>query len=446
MFERFTDGARRVLALANQEALRFNHEYIGTEHILLGLVKEGLGVGPVVLKHFDVDLPKARAEVEKLVQRGPEPFAVGKLPQTPRAKKVIEFAIEESRSLNHTYVGTEHLLLGILREQDGVAALILLNLGLRLQDVRQEVLSFLGVARASPEVGVATPGHENVRAMLSLRNVRKTFGAIVAVDGLTLLIKQGEVFGLLGPNGAGKTTTVNMAVGLLRPDQGTIEIDGVGSPDQPDVRAKIGVATQALALYDDLTGEENLSFFGKLQGLAGRRLAERVAWALEFVALADRRRDRVKTYSGGMKRRLNMAIAVIHDPPLLLLDEPTVGVDPQSRNAIFENILALRQQGRTVVYTTHYMEEAQRLCDRVGIIDHGRLLALDTVDRLIAAHGGRSILIADRGDGEMRVETDEPLAELLRLQKEGPLQRFRVERPDLERVFLHLTGRELRDA
>jgi ABC-2 type transport system ATP-binding protein len=254
------------------------------------------------------------------------------------------------------------------------------------------------------------------------------------------------VFGLLGPNGAGKTTTVNMAVGLLRPDQGTIEIDGVGSPDQPDVRAKIGVATQALALYDDLTGEENLSFFGKLQGLAGRRLAERVAWALEFVALADRRRDRVKTYSGGMKRRLNMAVAVIHDPPLLLLDEPTVGVDPQSRNAIFENILALRQQGRTVVYTTHYMEEAQRLCDRVGIIDHGRLLALDTVDRLIAAHGGRSILIADRGDGEMRVETDEPLAELLRLQKEGPLQRFRVERPDLERVFLHLTGRELRDA
>jgi ABC-2 type transport system ATP-binding protein len=199
-------------------------------------------------------------------------------------------------------------------------------------------------------------------------------------------------------------------------------------------------------LYEDLTGDENLSFFGKLQGLTGRKLAERVAWALEFVALSDRRRDFVKTYSGGMKRRLNIAVAVIHDPPLLLLDEPTVGVDPQSRNAIFENILALRKQGRTVVYTTHYMEEAQRLCDRVGIMDHGRLLALDTVERLIAAHGGKSVLLAERTSGEVRVETDDPLAELLRLQKEGPLLRFRVERPDLERVFLHLTGRELRDA
>jgi len=282
--------------------------------------------------------------------------------------------------------------------------------------------------------------------MLRVTNVRKAFGATVAVDGLSLSIRQGEVFGLLGPNGAGKTTTVNMAVGLLKPDQGTIELDGAGSPDRPDVRGKIGVATQALALYEDLTGEENLSFFGKLQGLTGRKLAERVAWALEFVALSDRRRDSVKTYSGGMKRRLNIAVAVIHDPPLLLLDEPTVGVDPQSRNAIFENILALRKQGRTVVYTTHYMEEAQRLCDRVGIMDHGRLLALDTVDRLIAAHGGKSILLAERTSGEVRVETDDPLAELLRLQKEGPLQRFRVERPDLERVFLHLTGRELRDA
>ncbi len=282
--------------------------------------------------------------------------------------------------------------------------------------------------------------------MLRLTDVRKAFGATVAVDGLSLSIRQGEVFGLLGPNGAGKTTTVNMAVGVLRPDQGTVQLDGVGSPDRPDVRGKIGVATQALALYEDLTGDENLSFFGKLQGLTGRKLAERVAWALEFVALSDRRRDSVKAYSGGMKRRLNIAVAVIHDPPLLLLDEPTVGVDPQSRNAIFENILALRKQGRTVVYTTHYMEEAQRLCDRVGIMDHGRLLALDTVDRLITAHGGKSILLAERTSGEVRVETDDPLAELLRLQKEGPLQRFRVERPDLERVFLHLTGRELRDA
>lgn len=282
--------------------------------------------------------------------------------------------------------------------------------------------------------------------MLRLTNLRKVFGATVAVDGLSLSIERGEVFGLLGPNGAGKTTTVNMAVGLLRPDQGTIDLNGAGPPDRPDVRRMIGVAPQALALYDELTGEENLSFFGKLHGLSGRELAERVGWALEFVALTDRRRDFVRTYSGGMKRRLNIAVAVIHDPPLLLLDEPTVGVDPQSRNAIFENILALRKQGRTIVYTTHYMEEAQRLCDRVGIIDNGKLLALDTVEGLIAAHGGTSVLFADRGDGEIRVETDDPLRELMRLQNESPLRRFRLERPDLERVFLHLTGRELRDA
>ena len=280
--------------------------------------------------------------------------------------------------------------------------------------------------------------------MLRLQNLRKTFGDIVAVDDLSLEIKAGEVFGLLGPNGAGKTTTVNMAVGLLSPDGGTITVDG-GSPTVPAVRGKIGVAPQTLALYDELTGEENIAFFGRLQGLKGSRLAERVRWSLDFVGLYDRRGDRMKTYSGGMKRRLNLAVAVVHDPPLLLLDEPTVGVDPQSRNAIFENILALKKQGRTVIYTTHYMEEAEKLCDRVAIIDHGKLLALDTVDRLIDAHGGRSVLTVERADGEVRVETDDPLAELMRLQEKGKLDRFRVDRPDLERVFLNLTGRHLRD-
>ncbi len=281
--------------------------------------------------------------------------------------------------------------------------------------------------------------------MLTLTNVRKAFGSLVAVDDLTLSIRRGEVFGLLGPNGAGKTTTVNMAVGLLRPDQGTVEIEGAGSPDRPGVRAKIGVAPQALALYDELTGEENLAFFGKLQGLKGRDLTDRVRWGLEFVGLFERRRDRAKVYSGGMKRRLNIAVALVHDPPLLLLDEPTVGVDPQSRNSIFEKIAALREKGHTVVYTTHYMEEAQRLCDRVGIIDRGKLLALDTVQGLIAAHGGKSLLIVERGGGEERVETDDPLRELNALQSNGALRGFRLERPDLERVFLRLTGRELRD-
>ena len=281
--------------------------------------------------------------------------------------------------------------------------------------------------------------------MLRLSRLRKAFGDLVAVDDLSLEIRPGEVFGLLGPNGAGKTTTVNMAVGLLTPDSGTVEVDGGGSPVDPRTRAKIGVAPQALALYEDLSGEENVSFFGQLQGLSGHRLAERVRWSLDFVGLWDRRRDRMKTYSGGMKRRLNLAVAVIHDPPLLLLDEPTVGVDPQSRNAIFDNILALSAEGRTIIYTTHYMEEAERLCARVGIMDHGKLLAMDAVDNLIAAHGGKSVLTVERADGEVAVETDDPLAELTRLQKEGELHRFRVDRPDLERVFLNLTGRHLRD-
>ncbi len=282
-------------------------------------------------------------------------------------------------------------------------------------------------------------------AMLCLNQLRKTFGTLVAVDDLSLEIGRGEVFGLLGPNGAGKTTTVNLAVGLLAPDHGTVTLDGGGSPTDPKVRAKIGVAPQALALYDELSGEENVAFFAKLQGLTGRMLAERVRWSLNFVDLWDRRGDRMSTYSGGMKRRLNLAVAVVHDPPFLLLDEPTVGVDPQSRNAIFDNILVLKEQGRTVIYTTHYMEEAQRLCDRVGIIDQGKLLALDTVDELIAAHGGKSVLTVERTDGEVSVETDDPLAELDKLRQQGELLRFRVDRPDLERVFLNLTGRHLRD-
>jgi len=281
--------------------------------------------------------------------------------------------------------------------------------------------------------------------MVKLANLRKTFGRIVAVDDLSLEIQPGEVFGLLGPNGAGKTTTVNMAIGLLRPDAGTVELDGQGSPEQRAVRRKIGVAPQEMAIYTELTGEENVSFFGRLQGLTGRELAKRVAWSLDFVGLTDRRRDRAKTYSGGMQRRLNLAIAIVHDPDLLLLDEPTVGVDPQSRNAIFERIEALQERGRTIVYTTHYMEEAQRLCDRVCIIDHGEVLALDTVDALIATHGGNSIVRAQTAEGETRIETDDPVAELKRLQEAGTLEHFRVDRPDLEQVFLNLTGRHLRD-
>lgn len=281
--------------------------------------------------------------------------------------------------------------------------------------------------------------------MLRLSNLKKSFGSIVAVDDLSLEIRRGEVFGLLGPNGAGKTTTVNLAVGILKPDQGTVELDGLGPPTSAEVRARLGVAPQTLAIYPTLSGEENLAFFGRMQGLSGRKLAERVDWALDFVNLTDRRKDRVKTYSGGMKRRLNLAIALIHDPPILMLDEPTVGVDPQSRNSIFEKIEVMRKEGRTIVYTTHYMEEAQRLCDRVGIMDHGKLLALDTVAGLIATHGGTSLITAERADGEIRIETNDPMRELVRLQEGGKLLRFSVDSADLESVFLNLTGRHLRD-
>jgi ABC-2 type transport system ATP-binding protein len=282
--------------------------------------------------------------------------------------------------------------------------------------------------------------------MLTLTHVIKRYGAQTAVDDLSLEVRPGEIFGLLGPNGAGKSTSVHLAVGLLKPDRGTVSLAGLGPPTVPDVRARIGVAPQALSLYGLLTGEENLTFFGRMHAVKGGALAGRVRWALDFVGLTDRRHDRVLHYSGGMKRRLNLAAALLHAPALLLLDEPTVGVDPQSRNSIFDNIEALRQQGTTVVYTTHYMEEAVRLCDRIAIIDHGRLLALDTVRGLIAAHGGTPTLVVDNGEQEQRVATADPLAELNRLAAAGaPISSFHVERPTLEQVFLNLTGRSLRD-
>jgi ABC-2 type transport system ATP-binding protein len=249
---------------------------------------------------------------------------------------------------------------------------------------------------------------------IEVQNLRKSFGATVAVDGISFGIARGEAFGLLGPNGAGKTTTIGMIVGSLRPDAGTVTVDGERDPTRESVRLRIGTAPQSIALYGDLTAEENLRFFGSLYGLAGARLAERVGWALEFSGLGPRRRDRASAFSGGMQRRLNLVAGLLHDPPVILLDEPTVGVDPQSRNRIFENIEALKRQGRTVLYTTHYMEEAQRLCDRVAILDRGRILAVDSVDGLIERHGG------------------EPVT--------------RVERGTLETVFLRLTGHGLRDS
>jgi ABC-2 type transport system ATP-binding protein len=280
--------------------------------------------------------------------------------------------------------------------------------------------------------------------LLKLTQVTKRFGALTAVDGLSLEVQRGEIFGLLGPNGAGKTTLINCAIGLLAPDAGEVAVGG-GNPRERLVRARMGIAPQTLSLYELLTAEENLSFFGHLYGLSGDRLKERTRWVLDFVGLENRKRDAVKTYSGGMKRRLNLAAALLHDPQIILLDEPTVGVDPQSRNSIFDSILELKRDGRTIIYTTHYMEEAERLCDRVGIMDGGRLLALDTVHGLIAEQGGLPRLVVNTDGREIEMLTADPLAELNRLAASAPIDRFRLDQPTLEQVFLNLTGRTLRD-
>jgi ABC-2 type transport system ATP-binding protein len=298
--------------------------------------------------------------------------------------------------------------------------------------------------------------------MLHWQDVRKSFGSVRAVDGLTLAVNPGECLGLLGPNGAGKTTSLSMAVGLLAPDSGRVILRHNGvehSPADPAVRALIGVAPQALAIYDELSGLENLRFFGALYGLRGRALADRVAQVLELTGLADRAGHRAAGYSGGMKRRLNLAAALLHSPPLLLLDEPTAGVDPHSRNAILRLLADLRSAGHTIIYSTHYMEEAQRLCDRVAIIDKGRLLAVDHIPSLIAAHGGESVveLLHARprpgADSPVeRITTRDPLETLRAALAHdgghagaGHLVSARVAGPDLESVFLKLTGRTLRD-
>lgn len=296
--------------------------------------------------------------------------------------------------------------------------------------------------------------------MIEVRDLHKRFGPTTAVDGVSFDIRRGETFGLLGPNGAGKSTTIGMLTGVIAPDSGTTRINGTSSPTDAAARMAIGVAPQTLSLYEELTAAENVRFFARLYRLSGSELANRVDWAMAFAGLEDRRKARVKTFSGGMKRRLNLAVALVHDPAVIFLDEPTAGVDPQSRNHIFEAIDELRSLGRTVVYTTHYMEEAQRLCDRVAIMDRGRILDLDTVPALVERYGGRSVVKAELArppvesielpaelDGlSLRFESDRPLEEVGRLSSAGVMfQTLEVARPDLETVFLTLTGRSLRD-
>lgn len=280
--------------------------------------------------------------------------------------------------------------------------------------------------------------------MISLRNIRKSFGRILAVDGLSLDIGRGEVFGLLGPNGAGKSTTLAMIVGLLAPDSGEIRVNG-GLPTDRRIRAGIGLAPQTLSIYDELSARENLNFFASLHGMNRRQRQASADRLLEFVGLADRANDRVRGFSGGMKRRINLAVALVHDPSLILLDEPTAGVDPQSRNAIFDIVTSLRAMGRTIVYITHYMEEVQRLCTRAGIIDHGRLLAMDSVESLIRMHGGQSIVRVERAGGHEEYVTNSALSVLTGVLAAGDALSVHIDRPDLGSVFLNLTGRCLRD-
>jgi ABC-2 type transport system ATP-binding protein len=282
--------------------------------------------------------------------------------------------------------------------------------------------------------------------MLEAKNLRKAYGALQAVDGASLAAGVGQVIGLLGPNGAGKTTTIGMLAGLVTPDQGEVRIAGKAfGGDTSETKRLLGLVPQELALFDELSAAANLDLFGALYGLTGKRLALERERVFGLVGLADRAKDKVDTFSGGMKRRLNLAAALMHDPQVLLLDEPTVGVDPQSRNAILERIQAMRAEGRTVIYTTHYMEEAARICDRVAIIDHGKVLAVDTVPNLIAAHGGDPLLTVTTSDGPEQIRTRDPVGELARLAAGRTVLDFRLDRADLEQVFLNLTGRTLRD-
>jgi ABC-2 type transport system ATP-binding protein len=310
--------------------------------------------------------------------------------------------------------------------------------------------------------------------MLEAASLRKRFGTLTAVDDVSLSLRAGEIVGLLGPNGAGKTTTVSMLAGLVRPDEGRVLIKGEPlAGDTDPIKRQIGLVPQDLALYDDLTARDNLTFFGGLYGLRGGALDRAMTETLGLVGLSDRVRDRVATFSGGMKRRLNLAASLLHDPAILLLDEPTVGVDPQSRAFIFDNLEMLRDQGKALLYTTHYMEEAERLCGRIVIIDRGRVIADDTLAGLIARlpavnrvvvelakaassncvdafRQDLSIPSASLNGTRMVVDVDDvatgTAATLSWLARHDiRVSHVASERGNLETVFLTLTGRSLRD-
>ncbi|MBN1937331.1 MAG: ATP-binding cassette domain-containing protein [Anaerolineae bacterium] len=312
-------------------------------------------------------------------------------------------------------------------------------------------------------------------AILQAHNLVKKYGDFTAVQGISFDVQEGEIFSLLGPNGAGKTTTISMLSTLYAPTGGDASIGGHSVTKEPmAVRQLIGVVPQELALYDDLTARENLKFWGQMYGLSGKALSDRIVEVLEQIDLTDKAKDRVKTYSGGMKRRVNIGVGLLHKPRLLFMDEPTVGIDPQSRRAILDTVKELNRQGMTVLYTTHYMEEAAELSNRVGIIDHGQMIALGTQKELTQQVGQTETLIlhldppqdpaslaaalsgipgviqADPGENRVTIitpEAEDILAPVIARASEIGLKvrSIDIREPNLEAVFLHLTGRALRD-
>ena len=304
-------------------------------------------------------------------------------------------------------------------------------------------------------------------------NLHKSFGEVKAVDGIDFTVKAGEIFSLLGPNGAGKTTTISMISCLLRPNDGDVLVLGHSVRKDPQaVKACLGVVPQEIALYEDLSARENLSFWGKMYGLRGKYLQQRVDEVLQVIGLADRQKGVVGKFSGGMKRRLNIGIALLHKPQLIIMDEPTVGIDPQSRRSILESVLQLNREGATVLYTTHYMEEAQELSDHIAIMDHGKLIAMGTHEEMVKIVGEMDRLVitlsADEPqvietwkstpgvqqvtseDGKISLLVEDSNLVLPRLFEAVANTNIRltsveIHEPNLEAVFLHLTGRALRD-
>lgn len=310
--------------------------------------------------------------------------------------------------------------------------------------------------------------------MLEVKSLKKNYGEFTAVDGISLHINKGEVVGLLGPNGAGKSTTISMIATLFKPNYGEILFDGIDVVKNPKaIQPYIGYVPQEIALYETLTGYENLKYFGGLYGLKGKKLKEQIDRISEIIGIADRLKDRVDTYSGGMKRRINIGVGLLHNPKLVIMDEPTVGIDPQSRNHILETVKRLKEEGISVLYTSHYMEEVEAICERIYIMDHGKIIAsgsqealldqsqiqsgmnlkfekpvADIIDDIKAVNwvtqvkvlNPHEVSILSSGNGNSHKDILKAI-----MAMDLGLVSFEVQKPDLEQVFLHMTGRGLRD-